>query len=166
MNYQYLIRGDDKEFTPAMYARLFIEHGGCPHWIALQYGNLIDHTRSWLEAPQTPERLTVRYEDLKQDTAGQMTRVLEFLGVTPEPERLKRAVAASSFDQMRAIEVREKASRKSSPVFDGQAPRRGWNRYFMNSGKSVKSLSQVDPGLDKLFDQRFGDLMARTGYAG
>jgi hypothetical protein len=74
------------------------------------------------------------------------------------------AVSRSSFEQMRAMEVREKAARKTSAVFAGPPPRPGKPRYFMNEGKTRFTLAHIDPELDRLFDQRFGSLMKRLGY--
>ncbi|MBU6419416.1 MAG: sulfotransferase domain-containing protein [Proteobacteria bacterium] len=65
------------------------------------------HALSWVGAPR---RLLVRYEDLVADPARGFGRIIRFLGAadaTPEPERLQRAIAFSSFDTLAGQEARE-----------------------------------------------------------
>lgn len=47
----------------------------------------------------------VRYEDLHQDTAGELEKVLAFLGIAAGEETIRKAVEASTFDKMRRIEL-------------------------------------------------------------
>jgi hypothetical protein len=48
--------------------------------------------------------LVVRYEDLRRDTAGQLKRVLEFMGQAPSEADLKDCVAFASVENMRKLE--------------------------------------------------------------
>lgn len=63
----------------------------------------------WAENRSVPrDFLLVRYEDLKQDTAGELAKVWRFLGL-PElpPEKLAAAVDFCSFENMRKMEARD-----------------------------------------------------------
>ena len=65
------------------------------------------HAVSWVA---TPRRLLVRYEDLLTDPARGFARIVRFLGeagVQPDPERLQRAIAFSSFKTLARQEDQE-----------------------------------------------------------
>jgi hypothetical protein len=164
LNYHRLDRRTEKGFTDAAYIRIFIREGGDPAWAGEGWGTLEENVRSWTEATDI-EHLLVQYEELKADARGVMARLVEFLGLPFDSARLDMAVANSTFEQMRAIEVREKAAKKFGQVFAGAPPRPGWARYFMNEGKVRGTLKHIDPGLDSAFDARFGSFMASMGYA-
>jgi hypothetical protein len=61
----------------------------------------------WAENREVPKSLhLVRYEDLHQDTVTELTKVLEFLEVSPVPvEILKEAVEYTSFKNMHKMEA-------------------------------------------------------------
>lgn len=59
----------------------------------------------------------VRYEDLKRDAADQLTRLLKYLRIDPDPKLILRAVDFASFDNMRAIEDSGKAPKYRSSGF-------------------------------------------------
>lgn len=53
-----------------------------------------------------PACLWLRYEDMKQDPAGELERVLAFLGIDATPEHVAEAVAFASFERMKEGEAR------------------------------------------------------------
>jgi len=65
----------------------------------------------WAKNRRVPASLLlVRYEDLQRDTAGELRRILEFVGVADLPESLLReAVTFASFDNMRRMEESDAA---------------------------------------------------------
>jgi hypothetical protein len=65
----------------------------------------------WAANRQLPAALLlVRYEDLQRDTAGELRRILDFVGVRDVPDALVReAVAFASFDNMRRMEESDAA---------------------------------------------------------
>lgn len=72
---------------------------------------IIRFMNDWAEAmDQIPQLLLVKYEDLRADTAGQLRRILSFLGETPTDEALADAVEFASIDNMRRMEI-ENASK-------------------------------------------------------
>ena len=56
------------------------------------------------EVDNIEELLVVRYEDLRVDTAGQLRRVMEFLGEEPSDDQLADCVQFASVDNMRKLE--------------------------------------------------------------
>jgi len=163
LNYRWLDRGIDRGFSDEAYARHFIAHGGEKAWIDGDMGTLEDNVASWMNSK--PEPLALRYEDILADTAQALTRVVKFLGLVLDPERLAMSVSRSTFEQMRAMEVRERTSKQGGSLFAGAPPRPGKARFFMNEGKVRGSLRHLGPDLDDAFDQKFGPLMKALGYA-
>lgn len=165
LDYMRMLGGAAATFTDAEYIKSFIDAGSDPRWKSFGFGTLQEHLVSWLERHPKP-LLTVRYEDLKADTAGELTRILRFLGESPDPARVAAAVARSDFRQMRSMEIREKSAGRFTEVFATSAPtRRGETpRYFMSEGRTTRSLAQINPALDEEFDQRFGAVLDRMGY--
>jgi hypothetical protein len=168
LNYRRLTGEGARTFTDLGYVKAFIKQGGDPQWFRLGFGTWAGHARSWRGTRRFPV-LAVRYEDLKADPAGSLRDMLVFLGEPVDEARLAAAVAAASFDAMRAMEIREKqqadkdAATKRLFVGDARAARKGI--YFVNKGASGQSLDTIARGLDAAFDQAFGADMAEFGYA-
>jgi hypothetical protein len=106
---------------------------------------IIDFLNVWANDIDKLEHFAfLRYEDLRQDTAGELTRALEFLGEKPSAEEVADAVAYGSIENMRALEQKAgglfKGGRlapgdKSNP--DSYKVRRakvgGWRDYFTDA---------------------------------
>jgi hypothetical protein len=66
---------------------------------------VIDFMNGWArELPNLEQILIVRYEDLRRDTAGELRRVLEFMGQRPTEAELADCVAFASVENMRKLE--------------------------------------------------------------
>lgn len=66
---------------------------------------VIDFMNGWArEMPRLEHLLIVRYEDLRRDTAGQLRRVLEFMGQQPTDQELADCVSFASVENMRKLE--------------------------------------------------------------
>jgi Sulfotransferase domain len=63
------------------------------------------HVASWLSIPHRPV-LILRYEDMLSDPARSFGRLAAFLRLRPSPERLRRAIEMSSFEELAAQERR------------------------------------------------------------
>ncbi len=109
--------------------------------------------------------ILVRYEDMKADTARELRRMIESTGETYDEARGKRAVELSSFDRLRALEVREKSAGTTGTVFYGSKQRLREGLLFMNKGQSGRSLDRIAKGLDALCDARFKETIEKFGYA-
>lgn len=153
-------QGKPVPFVPVPYARSFIMHGGDKVWRKQGYGFWHESLAAWTPAAGLPW-LLLRYERLKRDTAGELARVLRFMGLEPDPQRIDAAVKAASFDNMRALEVREKtASGEKNPFFGGSGATLKKGYRFMNTGRVGGKLDDLEPGLDDAFDKAFADRIA------
>ncbi len=168
LNYRKLTGESARAFTAAGYLRKFISTGGDPDWLRLGFGSWARQNESWRTTDRFPV-LALRYEDLKEDARGALERMLAFLRLDLGEDRIRDAVRASSFEAMRALEIREKAKpvkdaqNKRLFVGDTKAARKGV--YFVNKGESGQSLAGIDPALDRAFDEAFGPTMRSYGYS-
>ncbi len=166
LNYRRLATGGEG-LDEAGYLRAFIRHGGDPDWLRQGFGTWATHARSWRGTERFPV-LALRYEDVKADPGAALSAMLAFLGEPVDAARAGAALKASSFEAMRAMEIREKSKpardARSERLFvgDDRATRRGI--YFVNKGASGQSLDTVAPGLDELLDRAFAADLAEFGY--
>lgn len=164
LNYHRLTGALPDTQTDEQYARIYIRHGADPIWIGQGFGTWEQHVASWTTSRQFPVHVTT-YEKMQADAEGELAGILRFVGVEPDAGRVAEAVKAAHFDRLRALEIREKASGEKDKLFPGSAKRSRAPRFFMNKGRSGQSLDSIAPGLDALFDARFGEAMKRYGYA-
>ena len=111
------------------------------------------HVDSWLAAPLGPEHLLVlRFEDLRKDTFHNVVRIAEFLGLTPDEARIRKAIANNTVDRMRAKEKQTPTRVTKSGRFVGKGSVGGWR-------------GQLNPAQAGLFRKYAGDVLGRLGYA-
>ncbi len=111
------------------------------------------HALSWVAAPR---RLLVRYEDLLAAPERGFGRVVRFLGAageTPEPERLRRAIAFSSFSTLSSQEARE-GYRAGSPS----------GEKFFRAGKAGGWRDGLNPAQARKIWAAHGQVMEKFGY--
>jgi Sulfotransferase domain len=126
--------------------------------ISADWGTWAENVASWFYTRgSTPGFLLTRYEDLKQDTRRELTRIAGFLGVEAEPELLTKAIERCSAQRMRDLELKEqdqwigtRKHRKDIP-FVGQASAGGWAQKL-----PAKSAA--------LIEATWGELMATLRY--
>jgi len=59
----------------------------------------------WAQSRRVPKDfLLMRYEDMRQNPAGELARLLEFMGIPLEDHLVKSAVEFASFDNMKSME--------------------------------------------------------------
>jgi len=69
---------------------------------------IVDFMNAWAtEVPRLPAFLLVRYEDMRRDPAGQLERVVRFLGGAQDADALRAAVEYASVENMRSMEQRK-----------------------------------------------------------
>lgn len=167
LNYHRLNSITSAQLSSKDYAKTFIAKKGDPQYLQLGFGTWAEHARTWRTTDRFPV-LPLRYEDLKSDPEAQLIKILEFLEIEQSQEQIAQAVAASSFDAMRALEIREKTTKKindlSKRLFVGSndATRKGI--YFMNKGKTNQSLDNIASGLDAQFNAALKDQLEEFGY--
>lgn len=154
-NYLKLL-GDRKVVDEQTYLREFVRHGGDPAWKRFGYGTWQEHSRSWLGDHPFPV-LLIRYEDLHADVAAEFEKVLRFIDAPVDPERIEQAVAQADFQNLRRL---EEARRQKKYIFPGHD-----KHFFMNRGRVCNSLANIDPDLDRDFEEGFQQGMKELGYA-
>ena len=133
-----------------------------PRWMNRGFwpriGSWADHVNSWLSTRHGSDGfLLVRYEDLQQDPARELSRAAHFLGIEATPQRLARAVELSSAEHMREMESKQGAkwvattrTRQDKP-FVRKATSGGWRSVLPE--KTVAYM-----------EENWGPLMQSLGY--
>lgn len=164
LNYRRMTGSIGEDMTDAAYVRTFMATGGDPGYAQMGMGTWGQHARSWTGQERFPVLVT-RYEAFKADAAAELARVAEFCSIDATAERLAAAAKASSFENMRALEVREKAADRKGRLWVGDKQSLQKGRLFMNAGKTGQSLDDIEPGLDAAFTDAMAEPMKAFGYA-
>lgn len=120
----------------------------------VQYlGSWARHVHSWTTAPGLT-RHVIRYEDMHSRPRSTFARLVRFLGLPLEPDRLDKAIRFSAFDEL--------AGQERAGGFVEARPD-GRTRFFrvgrVGQGRTVLSTAQRDRLVAAL-----GPVMARFGY--
>ncbi len=125
---------------------------------------IVDYFNGWAQAIEMmgDKLLIVRYEDMRQDPAATMTRVLDFVGTPCTPDVVAQAVEFAALDNMKKLEEdksfrgsgqRVKPGDRNNP--DSFKVRRGkvggYRDYF-----SDEQLAVIDPMVEQQLDPVFG----------
>jgi hypothetical protein len=121
-----------------------------------EFGRWGQHVTSWIERGN--QFLVVKYEDLQQDAESELRRVLEFAGVAVREEPLTEAVEASSFENMKETEEKE---RHRIERLKEDAP----TKRFMRKGKTGEWRTYFNSELHKDFLEAHGEGLHRGGYS-
>jgi hypothetical protein len=110
------------------------------------------HVQSWTANPES-QVLVLRYEDLLRNALKEFKKVVSFLGQAKDPNRLKKAVRFSSFDQLKAQESKH-----------GFIERHENARSFFRKGRQNQWREMLnDRQIQKIVDDH-GEQMARFRY--
>lgn len=99
---QFVGVGHDEALDQLLIEDAFVGEG--LHTRAEFRGSWIAHTRSWL-AQEQPRFLMIRYDDIVEQTAVQLERMLAYLEIPIDQDRVARAVEATRFDRLAAQEA-------------------------------------------------------------
>lgn len=110
------------------------------------------HVKSWTQTPSSALHV-VRYEDLQADPARYFGAIARFLGMSPEPARLDKAIRFSSFDALRDQEDKSGFIERT-PVQD----------KFFRSGKSGEWSKKMSHAQISRIIDRHRDQMKRFNY--
>ena len=105
-----------------------------------------------MAAPLSKEQLLVlRFENLRTDTVRTISQIAAFLGLTPDENRIRRAIADNTVERMKAKEKEapQRASKRGQFIRSGSVG--GWRANL--------SSSQVG-----FFRERIGDMVTQMGY--
>jgi hypothetical protein len=151
-HFQRKCRVIEDQFPLEKYATQFIAGKTSP------YGSWGDNVASWLVTRQNrPGFLLLRYEDMLEDAARELNKVVAFLQIPPDAERIANAVRRSAADEMRKLERSQahlwsstKSTRQDLP-FVRAAKAGGWRTELPE-----EAVSQLEGA--------WGHLMTHLGY--
>ncbi|WP_337996701.1 sulfotransferase domain-containing protein [Oleispirillum naphthae] len=95
---------------------------------------------------ETADFLLWRYEDVRTDPAGQMRRLLAFLGIPLDETALADAVDFASFDNLKAVETSGTRLVYKSSGFNafGDGPRDDPNAFLVRKGRIKGYKDELD----------------------
>jgi aryl sulfotransferase len=113
-----------------------------------------NHTLSWLDMPDVC-RVTLRYEDMLADAETALTRALRAMdpGSDPDPDRVHRAVVATSFDKLQAQESAGSFKERSKKA-----------ESFFRSGTAGDWQNHLTPAQCARLSEVLAPAMQRMGY--
>ena len=131
----------------------FISHFLFTPVSAYGWGPWQRHVCSWLDSPiaGTENLLLMHYEDLRQNPVAGFSRIVEFLGVDADREKIERAIANNSMQNMREKERKEPFRPAMKGPFVREGAVRGW-------------VSKLSPAQVRLIEQHAGNALLRLGY--
>lgn len=159
----YLVR-DVRDIVLAEYAfltALDIYHDDLSHFIerSLTRGTIHGwgpwhcHVSSWLDSPigGTDNLLVLRFEDLRKDPLAGFSRMVEFLGMEVDADRIMRAIENNTIQRMREKEDNEPGRASIRGRFVRQGAVRGW-------------VSKLTPEQARFIEKWAGETLVRMGY--
>lgn len=92
------------------------------------YGPWQRHISTWLDSPiaGTENLLVLRFEDLREDPASGFAKMVKFLGVDVDTEKIRCAIENNTVQKMREKEDREPVRASIRGRFVRQGAVRGW----------------------------------------
>jgi hypothetical protein len=121
--------------------------------------NWQDHVMSWYRMREGMAGfLFLRYEDMLEDTIGELARVALFLGLEPSRERLRRAVVLASADRMRDLEKREARDWRLTESTRLDKP-------FVRAASANTWQSVLPPSALAEIESAWGPAMKELGYS-
>ena len=110
-----------------------------------------NHVSSWVGEKVFPVHV-VKYEDMQQDPAKELTDVLEFLGIEPDEKLVKKAVKASDVNNLKQDE-------NKNGFCENRRSERG---SFFNGDRNYKD--ELGPKYIKRIEDDHGKVMSLLGY--
>ena len=161
LNYFKLLSPDG--FDKRHFVIDFINKMGFSEWLQRNFGSWNEHISTWMALANKKPHFYLRYEQLHTDPYGCMERIIDFLRMEKDQDRIYRSIEASSFDSMKQIERREK-EKGCETLFPGKKKDMDAGTMFVNKGKTGQSLDSIGPDLDQLFDERFEHVLDMLNY--
>ena len=127
--------------------------GGTDRRVYERLGSWSLHVHSWTNRPDPRVRI-VRYEAMVEAPEATFGPQISWLGQTPPPERLDRAIRFSSFNELQA---QERAKGFKERVAGSTAP-------FFSTGQPGNWRSVLTPSQQARIERDHGTIMQRFGY--
>jgi hypothetical protein len=120
------------------------------------FGRWSDHIHGWIDH-RNDSVLIVRYEDLLDDTARELRRMIEFCNIKTQESAIHEAVQASSFERMQRLREEQQDIIQSIRESDSK-------KKFLRSGKKGEWEDYIDSNQEDKFLDIHGDALQRVGY--
>jgi hypothetical protein len=132
---------------------------------ALNMGSWQQHARSWLQCPLATNGnlLVVRYEQLRQNPEQKIGEMLQFLGITPNFQVIRRAIENNSLQRMRAKEDNAKNAGERSIVLGNRKHKEEESR-FVRKGAVGGWRDKLTDAQVRLLEQYAGEMLVAAGY--
>jgi len=153
--YNFLLKGEiiDESYPYMTFVDEFIRG------IRSHVGSWGENVASWLATrANSPRFLLLRYEDMLSETAGELKKVADFLGLQVSDSHLSEAVTRSSADNMRKLEKMHG---------DNWAQNRHMKRKdipFVRAAKAGGWRSTLPQPAVAAIESAWGPLMSKLGY--
>lgn len=115
-------------------------------------GSWSDHVQSWTDSWH-PRLTVLRYEDCLNDPESTLGRLPPLMGITSDIWRIKAAIAASSFDSLKAVEAEQGFAEKPKHADS-----------FFNRGQAGLWKDLLTPAQAKKIERRHAKMMKRFNY--
>jgi len=126
--------------------------------ISSGWGSWSENVASWLYTRGRGSGfLLLRYEDMMSDAPRELGRIATFLGIDPQPERLRKAIEQSSADRMRELEKLESDKWVATRNRRKDIP-------FVRVAKSGGWRTSLPENCVRQIETAWGDLMTTLGY--
>jgi len=112
------------------------------------------HVMGWLDHHEDSDILVVKYEDCLMSPTAVIKKILNFMEISVEHEKIEHAVAANTKDKMRE---KEKISKTALGVYDEK-------NHFVRKGKNGEWKEVFDDRLNEIFIQEAGEALRLLGY--
>ena len=143
----------------------FLEKGGPDRWTSLGMGTWPEHVTSWHRKDLPFPRITLKYEDLRTQPAECVAQLCSFLSIERSADQIEAALAASSFESMRAMEEKEVAEGQPG-LFAAENPASTFSLglRFMSKGTTGSYREALTAAQIEKAKERFGPVMRQLGY--
>ncbi len=156
-------------FKPSAAARddiinQFCQYGSTEPWYStLNYTSWDNNADSWINGKHDFPLLTLRYEDLLEDTQSNVRRIADFLAVDTSAAKIKKVVKETSFKQMKKVEDQELETGVEG-VFHDEHKYAKKEFTFMRSGKSGGYRDNLTESEISRLLEYFAPHMEKFGY--
>ncbi|HXW99630.1 MAG TPA: sulfotransferase domain-containing protein [Candidatus Acidoferrales bacterium] len=132
---------------------------------ALQMGSWQEHSRSYLDSPlaKNGNLLVVKYEELRKNPEPRLRQILEFVGITPNMQIIRKAIEDNTLAQMRKKEDNARKAGETSILLSPHKSA-GEDGRFVRKGSVGGWRSKLSDAQIRLVDEYAGEIMDRLGY--
>jgi hypothetical protein len=123
------------------------------------FGDWAEHILSWVNKKDSANILIVKYEDLLSDSQMELQKILRFLKMEIDEEKLNIATQKASFDSMKKSEIEHSAELKKL----GHDSSEG-TTGIVREGKKSSWKTMFSPQEEKQFNELYGKTMELLGY--